>query len=96
MPEEDEILKRAVIRLNANLLGTVIGLLMGGGLFLATIILVLKGGPTVGQHLVLLSQFYPGYRVTFLGGFIGFFYGFVTGFLIGVVVGVVYNQIAKV
>lgn len=59
MREEDEILKKAVLRLNANLLGTALGLGLGCGLFLASIILVLKGGPVVGPHLALLSQFFP-------------------------------------
>ena len=96
MQDEEEVLRKAVARLNAKLLGTVLGLIVGFGLFLATIILVLKGGPVVGPHLALLSQFFPGYSVTFLGSFIGFFYGFVIGFLIGAALGVVYNQIAKV
>ena len=95
MQAEDDALKKAVAHLNAKLLGTVLGLIMGVILFLATIILVLKGGPVVGPHLGLLSQFFPGYRVTFLGSIIGFFYAFITGFLIGAVLGVVYNQIAK-
>ena len=96
MQEEDEILNKAVVRLSAKLLGVVLGLLMGFALFLATIILVLKGGPVVGPHLALLSQFFPGYTVTFVGAIAGFFYAFITGFLIGAVLGVVYNQIARV
>ena len=95
MQDEDAVLRKAVAHLNAKLLGTVLGLIMGFGLFLATIILVLKGGPVVGPHLALLSQFFPGYSVTFLGSIIGFFYAFVAGFLIGAVLGIVYNQIAK-
>jgi hypothetical protein len=95
MQAEDDALRKAVAHLNAKLLGTVLGLIMGVVLFLATIILVLKGGPVVGPHLGLLSQFFPGYRVTFLGSIIGFFYAFITGFLIGAALGVVYNQIAK-
>ena len=95
MQAEDEVLKKAIAHLSARLLGTVLGLIMGFGLFLATMILVLKGGPAVGPHLTLLSQFFPGYSVTFLGSIIGFFYGFVTGFLIGGALGLVYNQIAR-
>ena len=63
---------------------------------ICTIILVLKGGPSVGQHLTLLGQFFPGYSVTFLGSLVGFFYAFVIGFLIGAALGIVYNRIAKV
>jgi ABC-type dipeptide/oligopeptide/nickel transport system permease subunit len=55
----------------------------------------LKGGENVGQHLSLLSQFFPGYRVTFLGSLVGFAYAFLTGFIIGVVLGSVYNRVAR-
>ena len=43
------------------------------GLFIATNWLVIKGGERVGPHLQLLSQYFIGYRVTFLGSFIDFF-----------------------
>lgn len=95
MQAEDDALRKAVAHLNAKLLGVVLGLITGFALFLATIILVLKGGPVVGPHLGLLSQFFPGYRVTFVGAIVGFFYAFVAGFLIGAALGIVYNQIAK-
>jgi hypothetical protein len=92
-PGENQI-EKAVILLNAKLLGIVLGFLSGVGLFLATNFLVLKGGPHVGAHLGLLANFFPGYRVTFLGSIIGFFYAFVVGFLVGTILGAVYNKIA--
>lgn len=96
MEREEELLEKAVVRLNAKLTGLVLGFLFGFGLFLATIILVIKGGDVVGPHLGLLSQYFPGYRVTFLGSFVGFFYGFLTGFWVGWLIGTVYNRVAKV
>jgi hypothetical protein len=95
MNREEEQLEKAVVVLNAKLLGIVFGFLLGLGLFLATNFLVLKGGENVGQHLSLLSQFFPGYRVTFLGSLVGFAYAFLTGFIIGVVLGSVYNRVAR-
>ena len=95
MEPEEEMMERAVVRLNARLLGVVLGLLFGIGLFLATNMLVLKGGEQVGPHLVLLAQFFPGYRVTFLGSIIGFLYAFVVGYAIGAALGLVYNKIAE-
>jgi hypothetical protein len=92
-PEEEQI-EKAVILLNSKLLGIVLGFLAGVGLFLITNFLVLKGGPHVGVHLVLLSNFFPGYRVTFLGSILGFFYAFFGGFVIGMVLGSVYNKVA--
>jgi hypothetical protein len=96
MNPEEEMMEKVVARLNAKLMGTVLGLLMGIGLFLATNFLILKGGPRVGLHLGLLGQFFPGYRVTFLGSLVGFFYAFVVGYIIGAVIGAVYNKIARV
>jgi hypothetical protein len=93
-PNEDQ-LERAVILLNGKLLGIVLGFLFGAGLFLATNFLVLKGGQHVGAHLGLLSQFFPGYRVTFLGSIIGFCYMFVVGMLAGTILGAVYNKVAQ-
>ncbi len=93
-PEEDRF-DKAVILLNAKLLGIVLGFLSGTALFLATNFLVLKGGPHTGAHLSLLASFFPGYRVTFFGSIIGFCYGFLVGFLIGTVLGAVYNKIAR-
>lgn len=96
MDAEEGQLEKSVARLNAKLLGVVVGLLSGAGLFLATNFLVLKGGPNVGMHLQLLAQFFPGYRVTVLGSLIGFVYAFGVGFMIGAVLGWVYNKIARV
>ena len=95
MEQENNQMEKAVILLNAKLLGIVLGFLTGAGLFLATNFLVVKGGQNVGAHLSLLANFFPGYRVTFLGSIIGFFYAFVVGFLVGVVLGTVYNKIAR-
>jgi hypothetical protein len=93
MIEEEQDLNTAILRLNGRAWGIALGLLLGGGLFLATIVLVIKGGPTVGQHLNLLSVFFPGYRVTALGSVIGFVYAFVLGYALGRLIGSVYNRL---
>jgi hypothetical protein len=93
--KEEELITSAVVQLNAAFLGLVAGLLLGFGLFVATIWLVLKGGPHPGAHLRLLSQYFPGYSVTFLGSLVGFLYAFVVGFIGGSVVGIVYNKLAR-
>jgi len=95
MEDEEESLEHAVTRFNAKVLGVILGLLTGIGLFLTTNFLVLKGGAIVGPHLALLAQFFPGYRVTFLGSLIGFGYAFCVGFVIGVVFALLYNKIAS-
>jgi len=93
-PNEEQ-LEQAVILLNGKLLGIVLGFLFGSGLFLVTNFLVLKGGRHVGAHLGLLSNFFPGYRVTFFGSILGFCYMFIVGLVVGMVLGAVYNKIAK-
>lgn len=93
--EEERLIERVVVRLNATLTGVVIGILCGAGILLATLWLVIKGGPQPGAHLILLSQYFPGYTVTVVGSFIGFMYGFVIGFLCGAFLGLVYNKIAR-
>jgi hypothetical protein len=84
----------SLMRLNARAWGIATGLLLGGGLFLATVFLVVRGGPTVGQHLGMLSVFFPGYSVTWIGAFVGFVYAFVLGYGLGRIVGSVYNRLA--
>jgi hypothetical protein len=86
--------RSTLLRLNTRVWGITLGLLLGTGLFLATIFLVIKGGPVVGPHLSLLGVYLPGYRVTVLGSFIGFVYMFVIGYGLGYLIGAVYNRIA--
>lgn len=94
-PEETRELRRALRRLNAQAWGVSFGVLFGFGLFLATIVLVMKGGPNVGRHLGLLAVYFPGYRVTVAGAFVGFIYAFVLGYALGRLVGLIYNQVAS-
>ena len=83
-----------VLLLNAKVLGLTLGLVCGLALFLATNWLVIKGGERVGPHLALLSQYFIGYRVSFLGSLIGFLYAFAVGTLCGSFIGWIYNRIA--
>ena len=85
-----------VVWLNIKALGLVLGLLFGLIIFCATNWLVIKGGDRVGPHLILLSQYFIGYRVTFLGSFIGFAYGFALGTLSGALLGWIYNKIIAI
>lgn len=89
--ENQQELRQAMARLNSRAWGIAMGLFVGLGLFIATNVLVLKGGDVVGPHLGLLSVYFPGYRVTLLGSFIGFVYGFVVGYGLGRAIGMVYN-----
>ena len=94
LPEEERLV-HAVVILNAKILGLILGIILGLIIFIATIWLVLKGGPVVGPHLELLGQFFIGYRVSFWGSIIGFFWGFAVGSLIGTTIGWIYNRIVE-
>jgi hypothetical protein len=91
---EQERLFKGTLWLNAKAFGLVLGILCGLIIFIATNWLVLKGGEQVGPHLKLLSQYFIGYRVTFIGSLIGFAYGFAVGTLSGAFIGWIYNKIA--
>ncbi|HSL30371.1 MAG TPA: hypothetical protein VK900_14320 [Anaerolineales bacterium] len=99
MQEDNSAIERLVLielmRLNGVILGLTLGLLFGFGIFIATIILLLKGGEVVGPHLSLLGQFFIGYEVTFAGSLIGFLYGLGFGFVVGYVVAGLYNWMAS-
>ncbi|HKZ80631.1 MAG TPA: hypothetical protein VJ124_20315 [Pyrinomonadaceae bacterium] len=93
--ETELILERAVLRLNGNILGLVLGIIAGISLFLATNFLILKGGEDIGPHLALLSQFFPFYSVTFIGSLVGLLYGFVCGYVAGFIIAALYNLVVK-
>jgi len=98
MADDEKALEKIVLtelmRLNAGILGVIFGLVLGGGLFLVTNFLILRGGPDVGAHLWLLGNVLIGYQVTFVGSLIGFGYGFGIGFVMGFFVGYLYNKLA--
>lgn len=85
--------RQLLVTLNARAWGIAVGLILGGGLFLATNFLVVRSGPDPGRHLALLGNFFPGYSVSFGGSLIGFVYAFVLGYAIGRIIGSVYNAI---
>ncbi len=90
---EQRELQAAMLRLNGRAWGLSLGALFGIGLFLATNYLVWKGGVNVGEHLILLRVFFPGYSVSFPGSLIGFVYAFVLGYALGRLIGTAYNRL---
>lgn len=91
----EESLERAVLLLNANILGLVLGIVAGVIIFVATNFLILKGGEVVGPHLNLLRNFFPFYSVTFLGSIVGFCYGLLSGYVAGFIIASIYNLVVK-
>jgi hypothetical protein len=82
---------RALVKFNAFWLGAVFAVPFSAGLFLATIVLVIKGGDSVDPMLGQLRYFFPGYSVSFSGAFIGALWAAVAGFVLGEVLGRAYG-----
>jgi hypothetical protein len=78
MTSDAHRLSARLARWNAVCFGLVLGLLLGMGLFGATLLLVLTTSHP-GAHLALLSNYLPGYTVSFGGAFLGFLWAFVVG-----------------
>ena len=98
MKTHDDIneVSRAIVRIQTGVLALVSALIGGGGLFLMTAWLLLKGGSQVGSHLQLLGQYFPGYSVTWKGSVVGLFYGALTGGVVGWIIGAIYNKIVGI
>jgi hypothetical protein len=93
--DELVLIHRTIARIRAGIAAVVSGMIGGFVLFAATIWLLIKGGPNVGQNLGLLQAYYPGYSVTWTGSLVGLFYGAVTGAMIGWCVAWLYNVLAS-
>jgi hypothetical protein len=91
--DEIQIIKKALVRFNEQGWGIAFGCVFGFGLLFATAFLVFRGGENVGAHLNLLSVYFPGYSVSYIGSLIGFVYAFVIGYGVGRTIGTVYNKL---
>jgi hypothetical protein len=79
----DQIIEAAFARLDPLAMGLSVGLVAALGLFLATAVLLVKGGDVVGPRLSLLGYYFPGYRVSWPGAFLGMAQAAIGGFLLG-------------
>ena len=91
---QEQLILRSIARLRAGVLAIVCGGVGGVALFVATVWLLIRGGETVGPHLGLLGNYFPGYSVTWIGAFVGMFWGFLVGGIIGWAIAWVYNLVA--
>ena len=92
--QEQQTVRRAFERTSEQGCGLALGFLAALALFVATIILVVRGGENVGQHLGLLSVYLPGYSVTWPGAFVGAAYMFFLGYGAGRTIATLYNRVA--
>ena len=90
-----ELIAASVARLRAGIMALVFAFCGGIGLFVATVWLVIRGGPNVGEHLALLSNYFPGYDVSWLGSLVGLAYGALVGAVAGWSLAWIYNRLAR-
>lgn len=91
------------MKLNGHALGLSIGLVWGGSIMLATLILIIKAWMNIdfdvnaglGPTILKIGQFYKGYSVSFFGSMVGFIYGFVHAYVTARIIALVYNKYAK-
>lgn len=81
--ELERALGQVFPKLDRVALGLALGITGSIGLFLATIFLVIKGGNHVGANLQLLSNYLPGYTVSWAGSLLGLVYGLLIGYACG-------------
>ena len=91
----EKIILQSLAKLDGTALGIALGSLLGLVIFVATNFLVLKGGDVIGPNLALLSQFFPGYEVSFMGSLVGFVYGLISGFVVGWLTALLRNSIVS-
>ena len=83
LTKADELIISTFARIDKTAFAVSVGTVCGVLIWIATIILLLKGGDNVGTNMRLLGQYFFGYTVSFQGAFIGLAYSFFWGFLFG-------------
>ena len=79
----DRILAEAFARLDPIALGIAVGIVGGAGVFLASVVLLVKGGQPVGPNLSLLGHYLIGFNVSWTGAVVGLCEAGVIGFAFG-------------
>lgn len=91
--ELEDVLDSTFARYDPFALGVAVGVVAGACLFVATAVLLLRGGPGVGFHLSVLGNYLPGFTVSWAGAAIGFVEAAVVGFLHGWLIGKLVNAV---
>jgi len=85
-------LSTSLARVNALCFAVMFGVIAGAGLWVATVFLVVKGGPDPGHTLGVLSYVFPGYSVSVGGAFVGLLWFSGLGFLISLLPAWIYYR----
>lgn len=93
---DNPVLRPTVLRLHGTSLGVAMGAVAGLGLFCSTAWLVIRGTAEESVHAALLTNYIPGYSVSFYGGFFGAIELFAIVFLACLLLATVYNKIVEI
>jgi len=91
---ERALLMAVFARMDGVAMALAVGTVSAVGLFVATIVLLLKGAPPgvpIGPNLATLGNFLPGYSVSWIGSIIGAGYAAVIGLVGGYLLAVLWN-----
>ncbi|MEP6957804.1 MAG: hypothetical protein ABI980_03670, partial [Nitrospirota bacterium] len=80
---EDKVIEVAFAKIDPLAFGIAVGVVSGIVIFMASAILLLRGGPVVGPTLSLLGNYLFGFEVTWVGAVMGLLEGGVLGFAVG-------------
>ncbi len=86
---------RLTLRLSGKALGLAVGAMLAAQLFLSTAWLVVRGTADESRHAALLSNYLPGYSVSFWGGAIGALWLFLYAAGVSFVFAYVYNSVVS-
>jgi hypothetical protein len=97
---EDQLVIAAFAQLRPLALGVSFGFVAGVLVAIATAIVLIEASgaastDSVGYHLGLLRNYFPGYRVTWFGAAIGFAYAVVYGFVFGALLAAFLNFVHR-
>ena len=84
-----------LVQLRPATLAIVFATLGAIALFLATSILLIRGGQDVGKHLQLLRYYMPGYTVSWPGALLGTVYGAAFGAVTGASIAKISNAVTR-
>ncbi len=83
------------LRINGSQLGISLGAIVAAGLMITTSWLVIRGTAGESIHAMLLTNYLPGYSVSYMGGVTGAVQLFVITYIICLIYSWIYNSIAR-
>ena len=92
---EDSVIEIAFAKIDPIALGIAVGVVTGLGIFMASAVLLVRGGAAPGPTLSLLGNYLFGFEVSWGGAIIGLLEGGLLGFAVGCVAAGLRNWILK-